>query len=264
MAGSPLDIYFSTGPNVKPQYADQYAVGYFRNFKDDMFETSVEMFYKDMRNSIDFRDFAELIGNKYLDGELRIGKSYAYGAEFLLRKNKGTVTGWLSYTYSRVWRDIPEINNGKRYPASYDKPHDISLVLSYQVAKRVLLGLNWVYATGSAVTYPAGRFEYGGLIFPLYSNRNEYRMPDYHRMDISFTLKPREKILKRKENEDDPDEWKENKFRGELNISIYNLYNRHNAWQINFIQDDKDLSRTYAEKVYLFPILPTITYNFYF
>ena len=249
-AGSPLDIYFSTGPNVKPQLADQYALGYFRNFKNDMFETSVEVFYKDMKNSIDFRDFAELLGNPYLDGELRFGSSYAYGAEFLVRKNIGKVTGWISYTYSRVWRDIPGVNNGKKYPASYDKPHDVSIVLSYEIAKRVVLGMNWVYASGSAVTYPAGRIEYGGLIFPIYSERNEYRLPDYHRMDFSVTLKPR----------DLPDRF----WHGELNLSIYNLYNRHNAWQINFLQDENNPERTYAEKVYLFPILPTLTYNFYF
>jgi len=249
-AGTPLDIWFPATPNVKPQLCDQVALGYFRNFSNNMFEASGEIYYKDLRNVIDFRDHAQLLLNQYIEGELRIGTGYSYGIETMIRKNEGMLTGWISYTYSRAYREIPEINNGNKYRAPYDKPHAVSVVVNYDITKRLNTSATWVYATGLPVTFPTGRASVGSVILPIYSDRNAYRMPDYHRLDFSVTLKGKEK----------PDK----KWHGEWNFSIYNAYNRHNAWSINFTGDSDNPDVTYAEKTYLFAIIPAVTYNFKF
>jgi hypothetical protein len=249
-AGTPLDIWFPATPNVKPQLCDQFALGYFRNFSNNMFEASGEIYYKDLRNVIDFRDHAQLLLNQYIEGELRIGTGYSYGIETMIRKNEGMLTGWISYTYSRAYREIPEINNGNKYRAPYDKPHAVSVVVNYDITKRLNTSATWVYATGLPVTFPTGRASVGSVILPIYSDRNAYRMPDYHRLDFSVTLKGKEK----------PDK----KWHGEWNFSIYNAYNRHNAWSINFTGDSENPDVTYAEKTYLFAIIPAVTYNFKF
>ncbi len=246
--GNPLDIWFPANPNIKPQLADQIALGYYRNFKANTFETSLETYYKWIKNAIDFKDHADLLLNKFLDGELRIGKAWSYGVEFMIKKKQGIFTGWLSYTYSRSLRQIREINGGNPYPAPYDRPHDLSVVLNYSMSPGLSFGLSWVYMTGQAVTFPEGRFEYGGAIIPVYSSRNAYRLPDYHRLDISVNW-----ILKQKKGK---------KFRQSFNFSIYNVYNRKNPWVVNFENDPSLPNTTYAEKTYLFGILPTITYNF--
>jgi len=249
-AGTPLDIWFPATPNVKPQSCDQFAIGYFRNLKSNMLEVSGEVYYKNYKDVIDFRDHAVLLLNKYLEGEIRIGKGYSYGIETMVRKNEGKLTGWISYTYSRSFRLIKEINNGNRYPAPYDKPHTINMVANYSISKRVDVSATWVYATGLPVTLPTGRAVIGNAIIPIYSDRNAYRMPDYHRLDVSATLKGKENPNR--------------KWSGEWNLSFYNAYNRHNAWAINFTQDEKDPYVTYAEKTYLFAVIPAITYNFKF
>lgn len=249
-AGTPLDIWFPATPNVKPQLCDQVAIGYFRNFSNNLFEASAEIYYKDLQNVIDFRDHAQLLLNQYIEGELRIGTGYSYGIETMIRKNAGKLTGWISYTYSRAFREIPEINNGNKYRAPYDKPHAISVVANYDITKRLITSITWVYATGLPVTFPTGRAAVGNVILPIYSDRNAYRMPDYHRLDFSLTLKGKEKPGKR--------------WYGEWNFSIYNAYNRHNAWSINFTSDSNNPDVTYAEKTYLFAIIPAITYNFKF
>ena len=249
-AGTPMDVWFPSSPNVLPQIADQIALGYFRNFKDNMLESSVEVYYKSMQNSIDFKDFADVLLNHLVEGELRFGKSWSYGAEFLIRKNTGKLTGWISYTYSKTLRKFKDINNGDTYNAPYDKPHDISIVLSYDLHPRWEVAATWVYSSGQPATFPTGRAEYGNLIVPIYSDRNAYRLRDYHRLDVSVTWKK-----KKKENA---------KWDWDLNLSVYNAYARHNTWSINFVQDDKDPYITYAEQTYLFSILPAITFNFKF
>lgn len=249
-AGTPLDIWFPASPNVEPQIADQVALGYFRNFKDNMLETSVEIYYKNMQNAIDFKDFAQVLLNEQLEGELRFGKAWSYGAEFLVRKSTGKLTGWISYTYSRTFRKFQDINSGNYYPAPYDKPHDISVVLSYDVLPRLEVSANWVYASGQPATFPTGRAIYGNTIVPIYSDRNAYRLRDYHRLDVSATWKN-----KKKEG---------SKFDWDINLSVYNAYARHNTWSINFVQDDIDPNVTYAEQTYLFSIIPAITFNFKF
>jgi hypothetical protein len=154
------------------------------------------------------------------------------------------------FPYSRTTRDIPEINQGKPYPAPYDKPHDLSLVFSWEITERIQVGANWVYSTGIPFTLPSGRYEIMGNILPVYTGRNEYRLPDYHRMDLSVTLHDKKKQGR--------------KWYSEWNLSIYNVYARKNVWTLNFIQDETDPNLTYAEMTYLFSIVPAITYNFRF
>ena len=248
-AGSPLDVWFQVSKNIKPQINDQLAVGYFRNFKNNMFETSIELYYKDMKHVVDFKDRASLLGNEYLDKELRFGTGYAYGVELMLRKNTGDLTGWVSYTYSRSYRKIDEVNNEEWYRSPFDRPNNVSVVLNYELSPRLTVSTNWVYATGVPVTYPEGRFEVEGTYVPIYSKRNEYRYPDYHRMDLSATwkLKPIKK-----------------KFNHELNLSVYNLYGKKNPWTIFFQQEEDRPDVTYAEMLYLFSVVPSITWNFSF
>jgi hypothetical protein len=248
-SSSPLDIWFPSSPNIGPQLADQVAVGYFRNFLDNKYETSVEVYYKKMQNSIDFSDHAQLLLNPYLEGELRIGEARAYGLEVMLQRQRGRFTGFVSYTLARTEKYIPDISPDW-YPAKYDKTHDVSIVGTFQISKRLEVSANWVYSTGAAVTMPTGRFEYAGMIVPVYSSRNGARLPAYHRADIAFLLKSKEKEGKR--------------WTGDWVFSIYNLYARHNAFSINFRQDEDDPTKTYAEKTYLFGIVPSITYNFKF
>jgi hypothetical protein len=207
-----------------------------------------------MYNSIDYRDHAQLVANEFLEGELRIGKSYSYGAEFLLRKQAGKLTGWISYSYSRVYRIIPEINGGEKYNPAYDKPHNISVVISYDLNKHWQLSGNWVYTSAMAVTVPTGSYFYSGIKYPLYSKRGAVRIPGtaYHRLDFSVTYN-----------------YKIGKLDCSSNISIYNLYNRHNAFVVYF-RDKKATSEenkiTSADdkqveviKLYLFPIVPSVT-----
>ena len=249
-AGTPLDIWFPASPNIEPQISDQIAVGYFRNFFDNRIETSLEFYYKKMTNSIDFRDHAQLLLNPRLEGELRIGEATSYGTELYVKYETSKFAGWISYTFSKILRDIPEINKGKAYPAPYDKPHDLAIVFSYVVSERISVAANWIYSTGIPFTLPAGRYEVAGNILPLYTGRNEYRLPDYHRLDVSVTIRGKKKPGKR--------------WQGEWNFSAYNAYARKNAWTLNFIQDNTNPDLTYAEMTYLFSVIPAITYNFRF
>jgi hypothetical protein len=250
-AGTPLDIWFSASPNVEPQVSDQVAAGYFRNFRKNTIETSVELYYKNMRNSIDFKDHAELLLNKQLEGELRFGKGWAYGIEVMVSMPQGRLNGWVSYTYSRTFRQFKDINDGKTYPAPYDSPNDVSVVLNFDATKRISLSANWIYSTGKPVTFPTGRAVIGGVVVPIYSDRNAYRMRDYHRLDLAVTLNQKPSETPRK-------------FGWNLVFSVYNAYNRHNTWAINFVQDASDPYVTYAEQTYLFGVIPAITFNFNF
>jgi len=249
-AGTPLDIWIPSTPNVKPQIADQYAIGYFRNFKENRIEGSVEAYYKNIQNAIDFKDYADLLLNRLFEGELRFGKAWAYGMEFLARYNLNKFSGWVSYTLSKTERQIIGINENKKYPATYDRPHDISIVINYNTSKRISIGATWVYSTGSAVTFPVGKGEYKHLYFQIFSGRNEYRMPDYHRLDLSVSLFSKEKPGR--------------KWSTEWNLSVYNAYYRKNPWVINFKKEPGDSNETYAEMIYLYGIVPAITFNFKF
>jgi len=248
--GMPLDIWFPASPNIKPQKADQYGIGYFRNFHDNMFEFSVETYYKKMNNVIDFKDHAQLLMNPYLEGEVRTGTSDAYGVEFLLRKNEGKLNGWLSYTLSKVTRKIAGINDGKSYPSPYDRPNSINIILNYEIVKRVTVSANWIYSTGTPFTNVTQKFQYENSWNKIYSSRNGYRFPDYHRLDLSVSLKNKPKPGRL--------------WQGEWVFSLYNAYGRHNAWIINFVQDKINPQISYVEQTYLFTFFPAITYNFNF
>lgn len=250
VAGSGTDLWLPASPNIKPQIANQAAIGYFRNFKDNMFESSVELYIKDISNQLEFKDNAQILQNPRIEGEIRAGKAKAYGIEFFIRKNKGKLTGWVAYTYSRTQNKINGISNGNWFPASYDKPHNISIVSNYQLNKKWSFSATWVYSTGAPATFPSGRFTYNGSIAPVYSERNSSRLPDYHRLDLGATY-----------------DFKENpkrKFHSSLNFSVYNAYNRQNAFQILFGENNNDNTKTEAYRVSLFPIIPSLTYNFQF
>ncbi|MDH6305037.1 hypothetical protein M2459_001774 [Parabacteroides sp. PF5-5] len=248
-SGSPLDVWFQASQNVKPQLCDQFALGYFRNFANNEYEASAEIYYKNMKDVVDFKDHAELMGNEDLEHELRFGKGYAYGLELMLRKNSGRINGWVSYTLSKSRRQVDDINNGKWYRSPYDKPHNISVVANYELSSKWTISGNWVYASGTPVTYPTGRFQIGESYIPIYSGRNEYRYPAYHRLDLSATCQL-SKPGKR--------------FKHELNFSLYNAYGRKNPWMITFQQEDDQPDVSYAEIVYLFTFIPSITWNFTF
>jgi hypothetical protein len=247
--GLPFDVWFPTSPNVKPQKCDQFALGYFRNFKDDAIETSVEVYYKNMQNVIDFKDNAITYGYLLIDGELRVGKGRSFGAEFLVRKNVGKFTGWLSYTYSRTFRTIEGISHGLEYRSPYDRPHNIVIVGSYDLNPRITLAANWIYNTGQPVTFPYGQYTINGNTYAVYNGkRNESRYPDYHRLDLSFTYK-----LGKLDNR---------RWQHELNVSVYNAYARHNTWAITFDQGDNGSIVT--KNMYLFSAVPSVSYNFSF
>ena len=245
--GLPFDVWFPTSPNVKPQKCDQFALGYFRNFKDDAIETSVEVYYKNMQNVIDFKDNAITYGYLLIDGELRVGKGRSFGAEFLVRKNVGKFTGWLSYTYSRTFRTIEGMSHGLEYRSPYDRPHNIVIVGSYDLNPRITLAANWIYNTGQPVTFPYGQYTINGNTYAVYNGkRNESRYPDYHRLDLSFTYK-----LGKLDNR---------RWQHELNVSVYNAYARHNTWAITFDQGKNGSIVT--KNMYLFSAVPSISYNF--
>jgi hypothetical protein len=250
----PLDMWFMSNPNIKPQRADQVAVGYFRNFSNNSLEASVEVFYKKIYNAIDFKDHAVLAPQRYLEGQLRIGDARSYGMEFLLRKQNGNLTGWISYAYIRTFRLIPEINKGLEFPPPYDKPHNISVVLNYAINKKFDAGFNWVYSTAIPVTVPTQGSNFGNAWLPSYSTRGGTRIPGtaYHRLDFSLNYY-----------------FKTFKLESNLNLSIYNVYNRHNAFAIYFREkeatvDPPATNEVEVVKLYLFPIIPAITYNINF
>jgi hypothetical protein len=248
-AGSMLDVWFPASQNVKPQLSDQFSLGYFRNFTDNSYELSAEVYYKMLQNVIDFKDHADLLGNPDLEQELRFGKGRAAGLELMLKKNTGKLTGWVSYTFAYARRQVDEINNGAWYRSPYDKPHNISIVANYELSRKWSFGANWVFASGTPVTYPTGKYWAEGSYVPLYSGRNEYRYPAYHRLDVSATVK----LSK-------PEKW----LQSELNFSLYNAYGRKNPWMVTFQQENDQPDITYAENRYLFTFVPSITWNFKF
>ncbi|MDE5422003.1 TonB-dependent receptor [Ancylomarina sp. DW003] len=248
--GLPLDVWFPSSPNVKPQIADQVALGYFRNFYNNTIEMSLEGYYKKMKNTIDFKDFADLLLNKEIERELRFGEAEAYGFEFTANLNLNKLQGWFGYTWSRTERTVKGINNGKAYRSPYDVPHNFKAALSYELSKRTTLSANFTYSTGAPITYPVARAEYQGSLIKIYSGRNKYRMPDNHRLDLALTLKGKKKPGR--------------KWEGEWNFSLYNAYGRKNPWYVSFKQDEDNPKVMKAEKTYLFTFVPSVTYNFKF
>lgn len=243
---SPTDVWVPCSNNIKPQIADQIAIGYYHNLKQNMFRISTEAYYKNLANQIDYRTGAQTVLNDEIEGELVYGRGMAYGLELLIEKKKGNLTGWISYTLSRSLRQFDDIDDGNIFPARQDRIHDISVVLMYKLGQHVAVSSSWVYYTGDAVTFPSGKYEIDGEIVPYYTERNGYRMPNYHRLDFGLTW-----YLKDKKN-----------FEHNLNFSVYNTYARENAYTITFEQDPDDPSKTQAVQTALFKVIPAITYNF--
>lgn len=242
---SPTDRWIPTSINVKPEVADQVAAGWFSNFFQNKVEFNAEVYYKRLLNQIDYKPNADLRGNASVEADLVYGIGRAYGTEFLIRKRGGKVNGWISYTLSRTERKFDEIDNGKWFAARQDRTHDLSIVAIYNIHPKWTVSANWVYWTGNAVTFPSGKYTYNGNIYYNYTERNGYRMPHYHRLDIGLTWN---RVMTEKRESS----WA---------LSIYNAYARENAYIIDFREEN---GTTKAFQIALFRLVPSITYNFKF
>jgi hypothetical protein len=247
-SGSPTDIWLPSSNNLKPVVVDQLSAGYFRNYMDNGIETSVEAYYKFIKNTPDYEDGAEIIFNEHVESQILVGKGRSYGLELYIKKNYGKISGWISYTISKTENKIEGINNYNWYPVKYNQTHDISIVLIYKIGHRLSLSGVWNYATGNAVTFPSGKYVINNIAVPYYSERNGYRMPAYHRLDFNLTLNGKNR----------------KKFKSQWDFSVYNLYNRHNAYMITFRESKTVEGATEAVRLSLFGIVPSIGYNFKF
>ncbi len=255
--GLPLDVWKSADTHVKPLVANQIGLGYFRNFKDNTIEASAEVFYKDFRDIVEYKNGADLLTNEMLETDLLSGIGRAYGLELLVRKTKGRFTGWVAYTLSRSERkvagDSPEetINGGEWYVSNFDKTHDLTIIGTYELSPRLSLSANFVYSTGRPYTPPSGTYEYEDFVISDYTGRNNDRISDYHRLDLAATLKGKKKEGRR--------------WQGEWVFSIYNAYARRNAYSYSFSASEEDPNRTEVTRISILgTILPAITYNFTF
>lgn len=253
---SPIDIWKSSNANIPPQQGHQFSLGYFRNLKNNTIETSAEIYYKQVYDLVEYKDGADLFLNPLIETELIPAFGKAYGVELLIRKNYGTLTGWVGYTYSRSLRKseglFPTeiINRGRFFPANYDKPHDLTVVTNYKFNRRISLSTNFTYSTGRPITYPDAVFIVDGYTVVQFTERNQARIPDYHRLDISLTI---DKPLKQTQ-----------RFRGSWNFAIYNLYGRKNPYSVFFKPTYKgSIPQAYRLAV-LGSIFPSISYNFKF
>lgn len=259
-ASFPSDLWVPSSRLIRPGIADQLALGYFKNLPGNQYELSAEAYYKTMNNQIEFKPGAQLLLNQNIEGEMTFGTGKAYGLEVLLQKKTGRLTGWIGYTLSRAERTYPDMNNGKAFPYRYDRTHDVSVVTSYKINKKWTFSGVFVYGTGNALTLPNRRFTYNlGFNYenfnPYWTNINQYgkvndyRMPAYHRVDLSFTYTPK------------PDS--QRRFKSSWAFGLYNLYNRHNPYFI-YLEVDEDAQRIRAKQVSLFPVMPSVTWNFKF
>ncbi len=280
----PTDTWVPCSELVAPQKGTQYSIGYFRNFMDNMFETSVELYYKNLKNQIEYKDGSLPAGdvNDNSDNQFTFGSGEAYGAEFFIKKRVGKFNGWIGYTLSYTDRTFPELNGGKTYYAKYDRRHDGSLVLSYDFTKKWQFAAIFVYGTGNAITIPVSYYYIDGNFVTEYGDRNSFRMPPYHRLDLSATYTPdrakkkerrKQRLISRYEKEgkdvstiDLSKKWYRN-YESSWNFSVFNAYNRHNPYIVYFSTQGSPYDGTLkikAKQVYLFPILPSITWNFKF
>jgi TonB dependent receptor/CarboxypepD_reg-like domain/TonB-dependent Receptor Plug Domain len=245
---TPTDLWIPSSNNVKPEIADQISAGYFRNFDENKYEFSSEIYYKDMQNQIDYRNNAQLIFNQSVESSVISGIGRAYGIELFVKKKFGKLNGWVGYTLSKTERKFTTINTGTYFPARQDRTHEIAIVGIYEASAKWIFSATWVYNTGNAVTFPVGKMPLGGQTIPVFGDRNANRFPDYHRLDLGATLQ-------RKKTE---------KFESSWSFSVYNAYARKNAFSISFRDKKDDPSKTEAVKLSLFSIIPSITYNFKF
>ncbi len=253
---TPLDVWTPSGPFIKPQLLDQYAIGYSRQTVDALYSFEVEGYYKSIKNRIDYIDGANLVANNAIEQEILNGRARAYGFEVLVKKNQGRWNGWLAYTYSKSEQQTPGrnnletgINDGKWYRTAYDKTHDFSAIGQFKYNKKWTFNTNFVVQTGQPVNYPNAQYEYNGLTIANYGERNSFRLPTYHRLDLSAILTPKKNINR---------EWQ-----GEWIFGIYNVYGRKNAVSIAF-RDNYETGDNEAVKTSLFGIVPSVSYNFKF
>lgn len=247
-SGQPTDTWVPSSTNIAPQSVSQYALGYFKNFADNEYEFSIETYYKDINNVTDFKDGTDIMLNENIESYILQGKGRSYGAEFYLKKKYGRFNGWISYTLSQTENKIDGINNNEWYLSKIDKTHDLSIVANFEINKRLSISAAWIYYTGNAVTFPSGKYEYDNQIWSYYTERNSYRMPDYHRLDLNLHLKGKEK----------------KRFQSSWDFSLYNAYNRYNAYSISFEESETNPGQTEAVKLSLFGIVPSVTWNFKF
>lgn len=251
---SPTDIWKLSDLNVEPQRASQFSLGFFKNLPDQSIELSIEGYYKKMKDILDYKVGAQLILNETLETELLQGEGKAYGVEFLLKKNEGRFNGYLGYSYSRSFVKLDSqllqerVNNGDFFPANYDKPHDFSVVANYKLTKRFSFSGNFTYQTGRPITYPVGRYYFAGEEQVLYSDRNQYRIPDYFRLDLGVNIEGNHKRNKLAHS-----------F---INISVYNVLGRNNPYSVFFVNEGGQI-QAYKTSIFSVPV-PTITYNFKF
>jgi len=253
---TPLDVWTPSDSYIKPQIADQVALGYFKNFTNQTYSLEVETYYKKVQNRLDYIDGADLIANKAIEQIILNGQLRSYGLELMFRKNEGKLNGWISYTLSKSEQQTPGrtpletgINDGQWYNSVYDKLHNIAITSSYNLNEKWSFGANFSLQTGQAATYPKGKYDYLGISVPSYGLRNENRLPTYHHMDIAATLTPRKNNGRN---------WK-----AEWVFSVYNLYNRKNAASINF-RENVDTGNNEAIRTSIFGIVPAVSYNFKF
>ncbi|WP_298486521.1 TonB-dependent receptor [uncultured Maribacter sp.] len=253
---TPLDVWTPSGPFIKPQLLDQFALGYFKTIDENKYSLETEVFYKKIKNRIDYINGANLIANDAIEQIILNGRARAYGIEFLFKKNEGKLKGWLAYTLSKSEQQTPGrtpietgINFGEWYNTPYDKTHDFSLYASYELNTKWSINSNLIFQTGQPTNFPVGQFQFQGLTVPYYGLRNNERLPNYHRIDLSATLTPKKNTFK--------------KIKSEWVFSIYNLYNRKNAASINFNRNT-ETGNNEAIRTSIFGIVPAVTYNFKF
>lgn len=261
----PTDVWLPSTDVVAPQFGRQYSIGYFRNFFDDQYEASAEIYYKDMRNLVEYEEGAQPENNlnNNTDNQLVFGTGYSYGLELFFKKRYGDLTGWIGYTWSKTMRQFDELNGGREFPFRFDRRHDLSVIASYKLDERWEFGAAFVYATGNAITLPVSRFFYEGRVVDVYGDRNGFRMAPFHRADISATYYPQKS--RKKDNKEA--KVRKRDFKSSWTFSIYNLYNRQNPYFIYFGNDGNLNEGTLEIKAYqvsLFPILPSVTWNFSF
>ncbi|MEJ5055974.1 TonB-dependent receptor [Sphingobacterium sp. MYb382] len=248
-SSSPTDLYVMSSNNIKPEIADQFSAGYFRNFKDNTYEFSTEIYYKDLKNQIDYKDAAQLLVNENVESQLLYGVGRAYGAEFFFKKKYGKLNGWIGYTLSKTERKFDGINGGRYYPSSHDRTHDLSIVAIYKYNDQWTFSSNFVYGTGKAVTYPTGKYNVGGNTTYSYSDRNAYRQPATHRLDIAATY-----------------EGKNNgRYSSSWTFGVYNVYANKDPYRIAFRDSKKVPNATEAVQTSIFGVpIPSVTWNFKF
>lgn len=245
---NPTDLWIPSSNNVKPEIADQVSAGYYRNIGNNQYALSAEIYYKGLQNQIDYKNGAVLVANQLVESQLVFGKGRAYGLELYFKKKYGKLNGWISYTLSKTERKINDVNNNSWYPATQDQTHNLSIVAIYQLNKKWTFSTDFVFYTGNAVTWPSGKYDVNERTVFYYTERNGYRMPATHRLDISATLEGK----------------KTKKFEGSWTFSIYNLYGRQNPYFVQFQDDPDNPQKTQAIQYSLFRWVPSVTYNFKF